>query len=92
MTLNKDLLETSDVYREVAALDCFSDEIEQMEKDIQAHRQDVFEWVENGVKKGIRYERGFYPEEHISKEEFEAHLLEDAKRGFWGEPYEIVEF
>lgn len=31
MTLNKHLLETSEVYREIAALDCFSDEIAQME-------------------------------------------------------------
>jgi hypothetical protein len=31
MTLNKDLLETSEVYRNITALDCFSDEIEELE-------------------------------------------------------------
>lgn len=29
--LNKELLETSEVYRNIAALDCFSDEIEELE-------------------------------------------------------------
>lgn len=88
---NETLMKTSQVYRDLVALNCFSDEIEQLERNIESSRQDIFEWKEGDVKYGVKYERDFYPEEHISEEEFNSHLLEDAKRGFWGEPFIIVD-
>ena len=45
MTLNKDLLETSEIYRNIAALDCFEDipfEIEN-ENDNEINDDDEFE-------------------------------------------------
>lgn len=58
MTLNKDLLETSQIYREIAALDCFEDipfEIENEnhneinnddEFETQQEEEDFWEWDE----------------------------------------------
>lgn len=58
MTLNKDLLETSQVYRNIAALDCFEDipfEIENEnhneinnddEFETQQEEEDFWEWDE----------------------------------------------
>jgi hypothetical protein len=48
--LNKDLLETSEVYREVSALNCFSDEIEEMEMEEEAECPVDLEALDDIVK------------------------------------------
>lgn len=97
MALNKDLLDTSEIYRGVVALDCFSDEIEELEKKInelkemfnsESYLPDIFKFVDDdGIEKAIRYDKEFYPWEHIPREKFEQQLLKDVFSGFWGEPF-----
>lgn len=99
--LNKDLLETSEVYRNVAALDCFSNEIAEMEKEIKelneilssdSYLPDIFKFVDDdGIEKAVRYDKEFYPWEHQPAEEIYQHTLKDVKSGFWGEPFVVSE-
>lgn len=99
--LNKDLLETSEIYRNIAALSCFSNEIAELEKEIaelnetfnsDAYLPDEFIFYdEDGIKKAVKYNKEFYPWEHECPEEIYSETLKDVKSGFWGEPFVISE-
>lgn len=99
--LNKDLMKTSEVYRNVAALDCFSSEIEKLENEINelkisfnsdSYLPDLFTFTDdNGIEKAVRYDKEFYPWEHQPADEIYHHTLKDVKSGFWGEPFTISE-
>lgn len=60
--LNKDLLETSEVYRNIAALDCFSNEIEEMEMEEKAKCPVDLEALDDIVKEFQNFYDGTLPE------------------------------